>query len=89
MAAGGKAAAATAIESLENSDPNEERRLSKELCLQDVVFPIDDDMSSGADDFLPQVGNPFSIPQLLFPAPERHCSHPLANLNPTLMLHLA
>jgi len=51
-AAGGKTAAAAAVESLENSDPNEERRLSKELCLQDVVFPIDDDMSSGADDFL-------------------------------------
>ena len=51
-AAGGKTAAAAAVESLENSDPNEQRRLSKELCLQDVVFPIDDDMSSGADDFL-------------------------------------
>jgi hypothetical protein len=51
-AAGGKTAAAAAVESLENSDPNEERRLSKELCLQDVGFPIDDDMSSGADDFL-------------------------------------
>ena len=49
------AAAAAAVESQENIDPAEERRVSKELCLQDVVFPIDDDMSSGGDDFLPQV----------------------------------
>ena len=72
-AAGGKTAAA-AVESLENSDPNEERRLSKELCLQDVVFPIDDDMSSGADDFLPQVGNTCLFPLPPFLAPERHAS---------------
>ena len=51
----GKAAVTAAAESMENSDPNEERRVSKELCLQDVVFPIDDNMSSGGDDFLPQV----------------------------------
>ena len=51
----GKAAVTAAAESTENSDPNEERRVSKELCLQDVVFPIDDNMSSGGDDFLPQV----------------------------------
>lgn len=73
-AAGGKTAAAAAVESLENSDPNEERRLSKELCLQDVVFPIDDDMSSGADDFLPQVGNTCLFPLPPFLAPERHTS---------------
>jgi hypothetical protein len=53
--AGKAAAAAAAVESQENVDPSEERRASKELCLQDVVFPIDDDMSSGGDDFLPQV----------------------------------
>lgn len=51
----GKVVAAAAAESIENCDPNEERRVSKELCLQDVVFPIDDDMSSGGDDFLPQL----------------------------------
>jgi hypothetical protein len=54
-AVGKAAAAAAAVESQENIDPAEERRVSKELCLQDVVFPIDDDMSSGGDDFLPQV----------------------------------
>ncbi len=54
----GKAAVTASVESMENSDPNEERRVSKELCLQDVVFPIDDNMSSGGDDFLPQVKNP-------------------------------
>jgi hypothetical protein len=54
-AVGKAAAAAAAVESQENVDPAEERRVSKELCLQDVVFPIDDDMSSGGDDFLPQV----------------------------------
>ena len=54
-AVGKAAAAAAAVESQENVDPAEERRVSKELCLQDVVFPIGDDMSSGGDDFLPQV----------------------------------
>ncbi len=58
----GKVVAAAAAESIENCDPNEERRVSKELCLQDVVFPIDDDMSSGGDDFLPQVGKRCTMP---------------------------
>ena len=57
----GKVVAAAAAESIENCDPNEERRVSKELCLQDVVFPIDDDMSSGGDDFLPQVKKSFPV----------------------------
>jgi hypothetical protein len=71
VAAVGKAAAAAAAESIENCDPNEERRVSKELCLQDVVFPIDDDMSSGGDDFLPQVdqrGHALHCPVLSFAA---------------------
>jgi hypothetical protein len=69
----GKAAATAAAESMENSDPNEERRVSKELCLQDVVFPIDDNMSSGGDDFLPQVDSVFHLFVVLL---QRWVHHP-------------
>jgi hypothetical protein len=72
-AAAGKAAVAACVESVENSDPNEERRVSKELCLQEVVFPIDDNMSSGGDDFLPEVES--SLPRC--PSFRPRMSYPL------------